>query len=215
MVTGRPGVAMVTSGPGATNIVTPLANAYMDSIADRRDHRAGGDGLHRHRRLPGVRHHRRHDGHHQAQLAGHRRRRTSRGWSPRRSTRHDRAPGPGARRRAEGRLNAQMDWYWPDSVDDLDLPGYQPADRGRPELVVEAARPDPRRRAPGDLRGRRDPRRPRRPGAPGARRAHRHPGRHHPDGPRRLPRHATRSASGCRACTATTPRSPRCSEPTC
>src|SRR6202453_1236116 len=31
MVTGRPGVAMVTSGPGATNIVTPLSNAYMDS----------------------------------------------------------------------------------------------------------------------------------------------------------------------------------------
>ena len=31
MVTGKPGVAIVTSGPGATNIVTPLANAYMDS----------------------------------------------------------------------------------------------------------------------------------------------------------------------------------------
>src|SRR6202140_3317489 len=31
-VTGRPGVAVVTSGPGATNIVTPLADAYMDSI---------------------------------------------------------------------------------------------------------------------------------------------------------------------------------------
>ncbi|MCU1495451.1 MAG: acetolactate synthase, large subunit [Acidimicrobiaceae bacterium] len=30
-VTGRPGVAIVTSGPGATNVVTPLANAYMDS----------------------------------------------------------------------------------------------------------------------------------------------------------------------------------------
>jgi acetolactate synthase-1/2/3 large subunit len=30
--TGRPGVAMVTSGPGATNIVTPIADAYMDSI---------------------------------------------------------------------------------------------------------------------------------------------------------------------------------------
>src|SRR5256884_6561995 len=29
--TGRPGVAMVTSGPAATNIVTPLCNAYMDS----------------------------------------------------------------------------------------------------------------------------------------------------------------------------------------
>src|SRR3954468_20433370 len=32
LATGRPGVAMVTSGPGATNIVTPLANAYMDSV---------------------------------------------------------------------------------------------------------------------------------------------------------------------------------------
>jgi acetolactate synthase-1/2/3 large subunit len=31
-VTGRPGVAMVTSGPGATNIVTPLADAWMDSV---------------------------------------------------------------------------------------------------------------------------------------------------------------------------------------
>jgi len=30
--TGKPGVAMVTSGPGATNIVTPLADAYMDSV---------------------------------------------------------------------------------------------------------------------------------------------------------------------------------------
>ena len=30
--TGRPGVAMVTSGPAATNIVTPLADAYMDSV---------------------------------------------------------------------------------------------------------------------------------------------------------------------------------------
>jgi acetolactate synthase-1/2/3 large subunit len=31
-VTGRPGVAIVTSGPGATNIVTPLCDAYMDSV---------------------------------------------------------------------------------------------------------------------------------------------------------------------------------------
>jgi acetolactate synthase I/II/III large subunit len=30
--TGRPGVAMVTSGPAATNIVTPRCDAYMDSI---------------------------------------------------------------------------------------------------------------------------------------------------------------------------------------
>ena len=31
-VTGRPGVAMVTSGPAATNLVTPLMDAFMDSI---------------------------------------------------------------------------------------------------------------------------------------------------------------------------------------
>ena len=31
-VTGKPGVAMVTSGPAATNLVTPLMDAYMDSI---------------------------------------------------------------------------------------------------------------------------------------------------------------------------------------
>jgi acetolactate synthase-1/2/3 large subunit len=30
--TGKPGVVLVTSGPGATNTVTGLANAYMDSI---------------------------------------------------------------------------------------------------------------------------------------------------------------------------------------
>src|SRR5258706_10762382 len=31
-VTGRPGVALVTSGPAATNIVTPLCDAFMDSV---------------------------------------------------------------------------------------------------------------------------------------------------------------------------------------
>ena len=30
--TGRPGVCMATSGPGATNLVTGIADAYMDSI---------------------------------------------------------------------------------------------------------------------------------------------------------------------------------------
>jgi acetolactate synthase-1/2/3 large subunit len=31
-VTGRVGVCMATSGPGATNLVTPIADAYMDSV---------------------------------------------------------------------------------------------------------------------------------------------------------------------------------------
>jgi len=32
MATGRPGVVVVTSGPGFTNVVTPLYDAYMDSV---------------------------------------------------------------------------------------------------------------------------------------------------------------------------------------
>src|SRR6476646_7567145 len=32
MVTGRVGVCMATSGPGATNLVTPIADAHMDSV---------------------------------------------------------------------------------------------------------------------------------------------------------------------------------------
>ncbi len=31
-VTGKPGVVVVTSGPGATNTITGIANAYMDSV---------------------------------------------------------------------------------------------------------------------------------------------------------------------------------------
>jgi acetolactate synthase-1/2/3 large subunit len=30
--TGRPGVALITSGPGMTNVITALADAYMDSV---------------------------------------------------------------------------------------------------------------------------------------------------------------------------------------
>src|SRR5437899_12566094 len=30
--TGRVGVCMATSGPGATNLVTPIADAYLDSV---------------------------------------------------------------------------------------------------------------------------------------------------------------------------------------
>ena len=39
--TGKVGVCMATSGPGATNFVTCLADAKMDSVPDRRHHRPG------------------------------------------------------------------------------------------------------------------------------------------------------------------------------
>ena len=70
--TGKVGVCMATSGPGATNLVTPIADAYMDSVPDRGHHRPGRRRRHRHGRLPGGRHPRHHDADHQAQLPGHR-----------------------------------------------------------------------------------------------------------------------------------------------
>jgi len=35
--------------------------------------------------------------------------------------------------------NVSMEWYWPTSVDDLDLPGYHPLTVGDPGLVRQAA----------------------------------------------------------------------------
>ncbi len=35
--------------------------------------------------------------------------------------------------------NATMEWYWPESVDDLDLPGYHPVTEGDPAEVRRAA----------------------------------------------------------------------------
>ena len=82
-VTGRPGVAMVTSGPAATNLVTPLVRRLHGLHPDDRHHRSGHAAGHRDRRLPGVRHRRHHPFGDQAQRTGH---------GPRRHP-DDRAPG--------------------------------------------------------------------------------------------------------------------------
>ena len=66
---GRVGVAIATSGPGATNLVTPIADAWMDSTplvcitGQVRSSLIGTDAL------PGVRHHRDHDADRQALVA--------------------------------------------------------------------------------------------------------------------------------------------------
>ena len=72
---GKVGVAIATSGPGATNMVTGIATAMMDSLADRLHHRPGRQQADRLRRVPGNRHHRHHAADHQAQLPGDARRR--------------------------------------------------------------------------------------------------------------------------------------------
>ena len=63
---GRAGVCVATSGPGATNLVTGLATAHMDSTPRRGHHRPGAARHDRPGRLPGDRHHRHHPADHQA-----------------------------------------------------------------------------------------------------------------------------------------------------
>ena len=58
--TGKPGVVLVTSGPGATNAVTGITDALMDSYSDRRAVGPGADLHDRQRRLSGGRY----GGHH-------------------------------------------------------------------------------------------------------------------------------------------------------
>ena len=64
--TGKVGVAFATSGPGATNLVTPICDAMMDSVPVVLHHRPGAHRAARHRRLPGGGHPRHHDAGRQA-----------------------------------------------------------------------------------------------------------------------------------------------------
>ena len=76
--TGKPGVVLVTSGPGATNAVTGIADAFLDSIPHGCHHRTSCDQADRLGCLSGSRHHRHHPPLHQAQLSGQRPGRTRR-----------------------------------------------------------------------------------------------------------------------------------------
>ena len=97
-VSGRPGVVLVTSGPGATNTVTGIADAYMDSTpmvvlsgqvptTHDRQRRFSGSGLRRHHasmhqaQFPGQER-QGHFAHHQGSFL-HRRQRPSRSGSGR------------------------------------------------------------------------------------------------------------------------------------
>jgi acetolactate synthase-1/2/3 large subunit len=138
-VTGRPGVAMVTSGPGATNIVTPLADAAMDSIplvvvTGQVPTTAIGTDAFQECPITGV----------TMDITKHNWLVTDAQDIPRIVSEAFHVattgrPGPVLVDVPKDVSNAQMEWYWPTSLDELDLPGYHPRTSGDPASVLAAA----------------------------------------------------------------------------
>jgi acetolactate synthase-1/2/3 large subunit len=136
-VTGRPGVAMVTSGPAATNLVTPLCDAYMDSIpmvaiTGQVPTAAIGTDAFQECDTVGI----------TRSVTKHNELVMDAGDIPRaiREAFHIATtgrPGPVLVDVPKDVLQASMDWWWPESVD---LPGYKPTMKGHPRMVREAAR---------------------------------------------------------------------------
>jgi acetolactate synthase-1/2/3 large subunit len=136
-VTGRPGVAMVTSGPAATNIVTPLCDAYMDSIplvvvTGQVSLSAIGT-----------------DAFQECDTTGITMSVTKHNWlitdandipdvvAEAFHVATTGRPGPVLIDVPKDVSNSLMDWHWPET---LDLPGYKPTTKGHPRMVREAAR---------------------------------------------------------------------------
>jgi acetolactate synthase I/II/III large subunit len=135
-VTGRPGVAMVTSGPAATNLVTPLCDAYMDSIpmiaiTGQVSRPAIGTDAFQECDTVGI----------TRPVTKHNELIMDPDDIPRlvREAFHIATtgrPGPVLLDVPKDVLQAEMDWYWPDGVD---LPGYRPTLKGDPRMIKEAA----------------------------------------------------------------------------
>ena len=139
--TGRPGVAMVTSGPGATNIVTPLCDAFMDSvpmvcITGQVPLAAIGSDAFQEADITGI----------TQSVTKHNFLVTRAEDIPRtiREAFHIATtgrPGPVLVDIPKNIVDpnnpdSALDWYWPESVD---LPGYKPTTRGHPKMVKQAA----------------------------------------------------------------------------
>jgi len=135
-VTGRPGVAMVTSGPAATNLVTPLCDAYMDSIpvvaiTGQVPRAAIGTDAFQECDTVGI----------TRPVTKHNELVMDPDDIPRiiREAFHIATtgrPGPVLVDVPKDVLTSEMDWYWPDAVD---LPGYRPTLKGHPRMIKEAA----------------------------------------------------------------------------
>ena len=135
-VTGRPGVVLVTSGPGATNIVTPLCDAYMDSIpmvAITGQVATGSIGTDAFQECDTVGITR--------SVTKHNELITDPADIPRlvREAFHIAStgrPGPVLLDLPKDVANAEMEWYWPEEVS---LPGYKPNLKGHPLKIKQAA----------------------------------------------------------------------------
>ena len=135
--TGRPGVAMVTSGPAATNIVTPLCDAYMDSvpivvITGQVAYSALGTDAFQEADTVGI----------TMPITKHNWLITDANDIPRvvQEAFHVATtgrPGPVLVDLPKDVANQPMDWYWPERVD---LPGYKPNVKGHPRQIKDAAR---------------------------------------------------------------------------
>jgi acetolactate synthase-1/2/3 large subunit len=135
--TGRPGVALVTSGPAATNIVTPLCDAYMDSvplvaITGQVPSTAIGTDAFQECDTVGI----------TRSVTKHNELVMNAQDIPRivREAFHIATtgrPGPVLVDVPKDVLQNTMDWEWPETVD---LPGYKPNTKGHPKMIKEAAR---------------------------------------------------------------------------
>ncbi len=126
LATGRPGVAMVTSGPGATNIVTPIGNAYMDStplvvITGQVASASIGTDAFQECDITGI----------TMGITKHNFLITSAHEIPRvvasafylATTGR---PGPVLVDLPKDIAQTPMEWWYPESIEELDLPGYRP-----------------------------------------------------------------------------------------
>src|SRR5438477_5242326 len=136
-VTGRPGVALVTSGPAATNIVTPLCDAFMDSIpmvAITGQVGRAGIGMDAFQECDTVGITRSVTKHNELVMEGNDIPRVIQEAFHIATTGR---PGPVLVDIPKDVLTLEMDWNWPTS---LDLPGYRPTTRGNGRMIKEAAR---------------------------------------------------------------------------
>jgi acetolactate synthase I/II/III large subunit len=140
-VTGRPGVAMVTSGPAATNLVTPLCDAYMDSIpmvaiTGQVPTTAIGSDAFQECDTVGIT--RSVTKHNELVMDAHDLPRVIREAFHIASTGR---PGPVLVDVPKDVLTSTMDWWWPtDDEVKAGLPGYCPTTKGDPHMIREAAK---------------------------------------------------------------------------